>query len=334
MRDEDFIEISATVRILEKSVLSDAGLGRIADAADMGETLRLLSQNSSFDIPGVQEAESAIKSGLKAAYDEMRKHIPDMAVVDAAALPYEFHNIKTAVKTKHTGKDVQIYSDIPALAAGVVLDYVFGRLKPPAVGEDPVPDYVKEAVAETEAVYAETNDPQYIDIVLDKHMFARLFALCEGIGNEFISGYARLVADFHNLKTLLRVKNMQKGHRFLRDSLVAGGEAPPEFFVKHYDKTSDALAQAFHYKTFGDLVKQGVDIHTQAGNYAGLEKILDDHLIRHIQHSKLVAYGPDVPFAYLISRENEARAARLIIACKLKGMGSDELRERLRDNYA
>lgn len=327
------MEASAYLRVLEKRMLNSDSINRIADAPNASEALRLLSQNSEFEFSSLkrtEDYEDVLKSELKKTYDLLYKLSKSREVIDIPASKYGFHNLKVALKSKYTNKEADyLYSDITDLNLDVVKDFVFNGEK-----KDELPEYIVNAVEETESSYAENKDPQGIDIVLDRHMFAYMLTLCDKIQNDFITEYVRLSIDFHNIKALMRIKNMQKGSRFLNESLIPGGLTDTNFFLENYDKSPDTLASVFYYKHFGDVMQKGIESYNKTGNYGNLEKLFDNCLIEYVKKAKYVAFGAEVLFAYIISKENEIRQIRILVTCKNNNMQIDTLKERLRDNYA
>lgn len=332
-KNEDFVEASAYLRVLEKRMLNSDSINRIMDAPNALEAMRLITQNSSYDfnsLKRVEDYELVIRAELKKTYDLLYQLSKHREVVDIAAAKYDFHNIKVAVKAKFTGKDMaHLYSPLgtadPAELSACVKD---------TAARPQLPVYVQEAVRAAETEFAETKDPQMIDIILDKRMFGRMLELGEIIGNDFISHYLRLSIDYYNIKTMLRVKGMQKGTGFLRNAFVPDGLTDLKVFIEHYDKTPELLKTAFYYRYFGNLISTGVESYQKTGNFSLLEKLFDDSLIEETKKVKTIAFGPEILFAYLLSKENEARQIRIIVTCKNNRIKTDTLRERLRDNYA
>ena len=321
MKNEDFSQASIAVRVLEKRLMTGEAAIRVLDAPGITEALKQIEQESEYSFAGLKnpkDYESAIKAELKRVYVTLYSMTERRSVIDAAAVKYEFHNIKVALKAKHLDKDFsRLYSDIAGINPN-----------------EAEPEYIIKATALAEEAYNKTKDPQYIDTSLDKSMFARMLELSEQIGNEFISEYVRMSIDFQNVKTLLRAKNMSKGARFLTDAMIEGGLVDTGFFVKNFEKSADALPAAFFFKYFSAEIKNGIEGYQRAGNFAALEKVLDDRLVEHTKKAKYVGYGPEVLFAYALSKENEARQIRILLASKLSSIGLDQSRERLRDNYA
>lgn len=332
-KNEDFVEASAYLRVLEKRMLNSDSINRIIDAPNALEALRLITQNSNYDFNSLKrlnDYELVIHAELKKAYDLLYQISKHSEVVDIAAAKYDFHNIKVAMKAKYTKTDMtHLYSAFGAADSVVLAAYV----KDPAAGQQ-LPAYVKEAVRAVETDFAETKDPQRIDIILDKLMFDRMIELGEIVGNDFIMHYLRLSIDYYNLKTMLRVKGMEKGTGFLQEAFVPGGLTDLKVMIVHYDKTPEQLKTAFYYRYFGDLISAGIENYQKTGNFSLLEKLFDDSLIEETKKVKTIAFGPEILFAYLLSKENEARQIRIMVTGKNNGIKTDILRERLRDNYA
>ena len=341
MKSIDFIEASAYLRVLEKRILSNDNIERIAEASTLEETLRLLAQNSEYDFSQISssvEAEKIIQQGMIELYAAMYKLAGEKnrAVIDLAACKYDFHNLKVVLKARNNeaAKAIaqDLYSPISNLDMDYITEYLEGEIS--EVDVQKLPEYAKMALSRAQEAYEGSKDPQDIDITIDHIMFEHLFALADIVDSEFIKQYIRLSIDYYNVKTLLRVKNMNKGSRFLGASLIAGGIVERSFLLANYDKTPDALAGILFYKHFGNTVLNGVEYYNRTENYSDLERIFDNQLMAHIKNSKLIAFGPEILFSYLISRENEARQIRILVAGKQNQLPNDTLKERLRDNYA
>lgn len=332
MKNEDFVEASAYLRVLEKRMLNSDSINRIVDAPNTLETLRLITQNSEYEFSSLkrtEDYETVLKDELKSTYDLLYKISAHREIVDIPAAKYEFHNLKVALKSKYLNKDMSyLYANITDMNLSDVDKFVLEG----GTGEL-LPEYIVKTVQEVLQSFEENGDPQEIDIIIDKCMFAYMLSICEKIQNEFITEYVRLSIDFYNIKAMLRVKNMQKGTRFLNKAFVQGGLTDTNFLLEHYDKSLDTLASVFYYKYFGDVLQKGMEDYSKTGNYGSLEKLLDNCLIEYLKKSKYVAFGAEVLFAYLLSKENEMRQIRILVACKNNNIQVDVLKERLRDNY-
>jgi V/A-type H+-transporting ATPase subunit C len=324
------------VRVLEKKLIAGGGLERAADAPGTPEALRLLSQNSDYNFGSLQKPddyELLLKAELKRVYALAYKAVPGKTVVEILACKYDIHNIKAALKEKlHKGRTPPPYmavTDIdPALIETAVNGAQISALK------SDIPAHLVEAIDEAKAAWEKTENPQSIDIALDKAMFRRMLALCKELGCEFITGHVKAQIDFYNLKTLLRAKNMKKPAAFVAGCIIPGGATDEAFFTANYNKAPSALVQPGFYKSFGAALKKGVEEYEKSGNFSQLERLLDNYLIEETKKAKYVTYGPEIVYAYLFSKENEIRQVRIIVAGKQNGIRPEALKERLRESYA
>jgi V/A-type H+-transporting ATPase subunit C len=334
MKDTDFVSATAYLRVQEKRLLQNATLERLADAQNAAEALRMLSQNSDYDFAALKDPaayEASLKTELRRVYalgyklaDENR------GVVDILAAKYDYHNAKTALKAAHFRQRTENpYVTVTDIDPAAIEAYV---ANPAAKTE--LPAHLTAAITKAEELFAKTGNPQDIDVALDLALFARMTALAEDLGNEFITEYVQMSVDFYNIKTLLRVKAMQKGTAFLAEALAKGGKTPLSFFVENYPRTPAAMVPVFYYKYFGDAMRIGIESYEKTGNLSVLEKCFDNLGVAHTKQAKYLAYGAEVLFAYLLSKENEIRQIRILITCKLNHIGQEATRERLRDNYA
>ncbi|MDR2932358.1 MAG: V-type ATPase subunit [Oscillospiraceae bacterium] len=335
MKNTDFASVSAFLRVQEKRLLSGGDIDRVIDAPNADEALRMLSQNSDYDFASLKNAfeyESRLKAELKRVYESAWKLAGDNSeLVDILAAKYDFHNVKTAVKAAHFSQRTENpYFYVTPVAPGDIEDYVQNG----AAAKSGLPAHLKQAVDTAEDAYEHTQNPQNIDIAVDKALFAYQMTLCARLGNDFISDYMKMSIDFYNIKTLLRVKMMQKGTAFLTEALAPGGKTATDFFVENYSKNVSAMAPVFYYKYFGGAVQAGLEAFERDGNLSALEKRFDDLLVAHTKQAKYLSFGGEILFAYIVSKENEIRQVRIIVTCKQNGIGADALRERLRDTYA
>lgn len=333
MKDTDFLSMSSYVRVREKTLLDGAGLDRIADAASTQEALRMISQNSDYDFSALrrpEDYEDVVKAELRRVYEmayKLAKHYPE--TVEIIGCKYDYHNVKVALKAKYQG----VSGGLPFVEATPVAPKEIAAIVEKYDSKSSLPAHILEAVREGSAAFERTNNPQMIDIALDKRMYGHMLRLAEGFGNQFILGYVRNAIDYYNLKTLVRVKGMQKGTAFLAECLAPGGGTDPGLLMTNYGKNAGALAMAFSFKDYGAVVKAGMESFERTGNYSELERLFDNLQIAYVKNAKRIPFGPEVLFAYLVSKENEVRQIRLVVACKQNQVPVETLKERLRDNY-
>jgi V/A-type H+-transporting ATPase subunit C len=241
---------------------------------------------------------------------------PAPEVVELLTLKYDYHNLKTALKTHHGGGEAPFFRLTPTPPEAAAR----------AAGGDPrgLPGPLAAALAEAEAEYAAAQAPGAIDWALDRAMYRHALRLANGLGCGLITEYVSLSLDFYNLKTLLRVRALGLDLGFLNRALAEGGGLTVQFFAELFLKDLAGIEAALFYKPIGAVAKEGLGL-------AALEKRADQFLLRHLRQARYCAFGPEVLFAYGCAKEHEARQIRVVLTGKLNRIPRDVLRERLRD---
>lgn len=335
MKNTDFLDASAYLRVQEKRLLTAAALERAAETASIKEALRMLSQNSDYDFTsqkGESEYEDSLKAELARVYTLAYSLTEHTCLVDILACKYDYHNLKAALKAKHFPQRTAN----PYIAVTKIEPARLERLFEDGI--DPLktelPMHLIEAAAAMREAFAKADTPQSIDIAADKAMFAHMLTLAAQTDSEFIVNYVKTAIDFYNIKALVRVKDMKKGTAFLSDCLANGGLTATDFFVENYSKTLSAMLPVFYYKYFGDAMRLGVESYERTGNFSQLERMLDNLLVQYTKQARYITYGAEILFVYLLSKENEIRQVRILVTCKRNEIAPEALKERLRDNYA
>lgn len=334
MKATDFASASGRLRVLEKRMLTAGGLERIIDAESGHEAMHMLSQNSSFDFSTVEKDgnyESVLRSELTALYQLAYQLTPDARIVDLLCAKYDYHNLKLAVKSRHTASDMD---DLSLSFSKIPPETVKALLTDPKAGMNVCPDALIQAAKDAAELFAENPDPQALDIFVDLAQYSYMSNLSKEIGNEMIQNYVESAIDFYNVKTLMRVKNMEKGPRFLAKALANNGSIQAQDFVSRYDRNVDAIGDSLYYKNFGASVSASLEDYEKAGNFAALEKAADNYLLDIVKQAKYITFGPETIFAYVVAKENEIKQVRILLTCKFNRISDDVIRERLRDNYA
>ena len=149
--------------------------------------------------------------------------------------------------------------------------------------------------------------------------------------SPFLHELSRIIIDITNIKMYIRARSMNKSW-VLSESFIKGGELNEEFYFTEFDKSVEAFVD-LRQTRYGDTVKRGWELYTEKKNISGLEKLLDDFLMRYIRQSKLITMGVEPFIAYLFAKETEIRNVRIIMTGKINRLNDDLIRERLRLGY-
>ena len=332
MDKSKFIQLSATIRVLEKKLLTKADLDRLVEARDLEEALRLLGdtvyQKEIAKLDRPQDYELALKREKHRFIEEIINYTPDRRVVDLVALKYYYHNIKVIVKEQITGEDLKkLYIEFG--------DFNLSRLREEmATGKQisQVDNYF-EVAQQTLNLYKETKDAQLIDINIDQIYFKEIKKLSQELELPFVTEYIEDLIDFSNIKTVLRCQRQGRDIEFFKKALIDGGKISKDTFPHYFNSKIDGNSNLFKAAKFSKTIKQGIEYFNETGSLAKYEKLRDNYFISRIKDAKKLTYGPQVVTAYIIAKEIEIKNLRIILASKLNGLSSTFIRERLRDSY-
>ena len=328
----DYGQSVVTIRILEKRLLTRNRLERMIEAQTPEEVLKLLGETEysqdMADIHGSQDYEIILKRETERVFSIVRNMIKNTGIVDVLSLKYDYHNLKVLLKSKITGKD---FSSL-LMQAGTIDASKF-KVKFETQSND-LPREIMEAIDEVQKDFEENHNPQRIDIIVDKHYFRNLSRLAKKINVKVITDYVEGLIDFQNMITLFRVQKQKRDARFLETVIFEGGTISKNKIVASINDNTDTILNKFKKEKLGTYLVKGLETFSETKRLSELEKISDNYLMELNKESKYVVFGPEPLFTYLVAKEREINAVRMIMVSKINNISSDKIRERLRETYA
>lgn len=328
----DYGQSVVTIRILEKRLLTRNRLERMIEAQTPEEVLKLLGETEysqdMADIHGSQDYEIILKRETERVFSIVRNMIKNTGIVDVLSLKYDYHNLKVLLKSKITGKD---FSSL-LMQAGTIDASKF-KVKFETQSND-LPQEIMEAIDEVQKDFEENHNPQRIDIIVDKHYFRNLSRLAKEIDVKVITDYVEGLIDFQNMITLFRVQKQKRDARFLETVIFEGGTISKNKIVASINDNTDTILNKFKKEKLGTYLVKGLEAFSETKRLSELEKISDNYLMELNKESKYVVFGPEPLFTYLVAKEREINAVRMIMVSKINNISSDKIRERLSETYA
>lgn len=328
MKTAEFASIVALIRVWESRLLTRSQYDRFIEADNLGSALKLLSETPYGSYLEGDNFEAALSKAANNMYNDISKASPYEVIVEFMRVKYDYHNIKTLIKGRFLEKDLS-YLLIPN---GIVDTY---KLKSYINGEEvkELPALVKEAIDATVKDFEKTQDPQRIDIILDKYMFTHMGQIVKEINNEFINKYLVILIDLTNIKTLLRVKKLNKEAAFFRDLLIEGGSISTKTFRELYSEDFEGISNRLKSTEYGNMLRESMEYYTKTDSFAVLEKNIDNYLMNYMKKAKFFNLGLEPVVVYMYARETEIRNLRIILVGKLNKVSESLIRERLRESY-
>ncbi|HEY8362915.1 MAG TPA: V-type ATP synthase subunit C [Tissierellaceae bacterium] len=328
----DYVQSVTRTRVLETRLLSRARIERMVDAKDMEEVFKILGEteysNVMAGINRAEDYEKILSSELKRVYELMYEMSKDKIVVDLMALKYDYHNLKVLVKEKILNQDFSdMYTPISTTDFNQLkVNYLSGNLKE-------IEPRFREALEAVEKDYDENQDPQRIDILLDRFYFNHLYDLALETDIPLFKKYVKDLIDFTNIKTLIRVKKQKKDMKFLEEVLIQNGNISKEELVLSLNDPIEVITHKYRNYDISPEMKKGLEIYQNTGRLSELEKLMDNYLMELNKPSKYIHFGPEPLFSYIVAKETEIKVLRIIMVSKINRLSPEEIRERLRDLY-
>lgn len=328
LKENDFLSISARVRVLETRLLTAERMERMIDAKDAADAAKVLGECGYPDLPEVTNSalDAMLAQAQAALFEDMGKAVGNDALIDVFRCKYDYHNAKTLVKAE------ALKLDQDRLLLGG------GRYAPAALAEDyrredlrTYADTFREAIGQAREVLGSSGDPQQADIILDRAYFKELAALAKASGSKFLEGYVTTLIDGANLRAAVRAARLDKAGEFLRAVLVEGGSVSPDAIAR---VKGTELGKVFKDTAFRAAAEAGAALAVpNGGALTDFERMCDDTVMAYLAKARMIPFGEQPVVAYLYAREAEATAIRIILTGRMAGIDGATIRQRLRRAY-
>ncbi|ASS37054.1 V-type ATP synthase subunit C [Mogibacterium pumilum] len=327
----DFVYASSYVRSQESKLLSSEQLRNMTESKNIDDICKVL-QDAGYGSEGntltAANYQDVLKQAEASFFAEAKELSKSSAALNIFCYPADYHNLKVLLKAEALDIDRdELLMGNGTISASEMVKSVKER---ETIG---LTENMARALTEAIDVHARTNDPQMIDFVCDKYCFADIIEAAEQSKNSYVMGYVALWIDTINLKTFARVKKMGQPWKYFENVFIPGGTVDVQVFLGSYEDDFKQAAEKFQAYDIRKAVSEGGEAIDNSGDFTLLEKICDNLLVEYSREAKTVTFGLEPLVAYLIARQNEIKAIRIVLAGKLAKMSPELIRERLRETY-
>ncbi len=311
------------VRGLERGLLSAVALRqRLMGAETPEEVARALSEMGWGECKTQKDVEIAAEAQVFCACELVKECTTDPDATDCFLYPYDYLNIKLLLKARILNIEPGELSRCGTIDLSL-LEH--------AVQENnykELPDFLAEDMRRIEDHIAHTPNPLYIDAEVDKSMFAIIEKRMSKCKEKVFCDYFSARADLTNILIAWRVANMGREAEVALQLFVAGGSFSQQQLSELAQDPLIAKALV-RGKAYEGMASAAI----AQGNAALLEKLADDYglAIMRVHRYEPTSLIPLI--GYLLAKQREAAALRLIVTAKAVRMPDDKLHERLRELY-
>lgn len=316
------------IRALEKTLLTPAALERLASAGSVAEVARVLSEVGWGDSQNQPGVERLADEHVRTACSLVREITPDPGVTDLFLVKYDILNLKALLKARLLGEES------PALSENGTMEPERLRAAVAEANYAYLPALYQAALKEIESGIAVDQDAFRIDARLDILLFGLIADGLEAAKDcpLTIRAYFTARADAANMLIALRTGAMGRDADFAKSLFVPGGKLSPSALEPCVSEPTRLLAAARH-QPFFEAVRLGLERYEAGEGLAPLEKLLEDHQLSLLKPHRY-ALDSIVPLVgYLLAREREASAVRLIVTAKAAKVPEGALSTRMRRLY-
>ena len=319
MKSQDFTYAVSRIRMKETKLFSRKEIDRLISQKDYTSVFRTLSElgfGSGIDSDDVLTAEQS------KLWDLMKELVDDMSIFNVFRLQNDYHNLKVSVKLVYSNA---LPGDMLISGGTVDGNFIYECVKNRNFNE--LPEAMSDTAHKSLELLLKTGDGQLCDVVIDKAMLDAVSAFATASKDKVIRDYAELFIASANIKVAVRGAKLNKSLDFFTKSLAEcdslNVEALARSAVKGFDEICTYLL-ATKYKDAVEYIRKSM---------SSFEKWCDDMLIRgmRIQKSEPFTIGPLI--AYIIAKQNEIKAVRLILIAKQNGLDDNKINERIREMY-
>jgi len=332
INEGDYAYAASYIRAVENKLLDNSRFERMLEATGADEAFKILIEagygTGGANTESVYSFEAVLAEEMNKCYSFLSDIAPQIELINAFKRRYDYFNVKVLLKAEFLGQEAPPilvgYGTIsPELMKNIIRERDYGELTP----------ILAEAIEEIYDVFSRTQDPQTVDLILDKASYRQLAYDLKNIDSPFLHELADIIVDVTNIKMFIRARTINKAWDFIKKLLIEGGTVEEKVYFENSDKPVESFIGDLNRSKYADVVRKGFELIEAKKNISELERLLDDYIMDFMRRAKLVIMGVEPLVAYLFAKEAEVRNARIIMTGKINGLPVDMIRERLRSVY-
>lgn len=313
-------------QVLSKTLLSAQAIERLVALDAIDDVARALTELGWAEVRSKGDIERAAARSVEGASKFVRDITPDEAATDCFLIRYDALNLKLLFKGRILHENL---SALNLSGNGLIAVDRLSRMVSEARYAD-LPIELREAMEQIEKRTAVQMDPLFVDAAIDKATWRYIARRLGDTRDEVVKAYFVHRAELINLTIALRAASLGKGSAFARELFVPYGTLTPDALAPIADEPEKAASLASSRPYYGAV--SGI-LKSLPIDLSALERASDDHLLSLFRHHKYDNATVLPLIGYLLAREREAGALRLIVTAKTSNVDRAQLLARLRTMY-
>ena len=322
----------ARIKIIEDRLIGRDRINRMIESHTPEDAFRVLQDGgygaaATVDMPrDFEQMIAAEFAGLKALMDEIS---PDSELTDVLLMRYDYKNAKALLKMRMSSVDDDAaIADSGRIPARELREMVFSQ---DTFG---LPAHLAQAIEKAEMQIAIDPVPYKIDNIIDKAYIDWAVTSAKRKKSKFLTELFIEWIDMNNVLSLLRVRQMDADINHLQDALLDDGLLPLEMVLDAYALSDELVGMHFRDTPYGFHLENEIEKAIRQKRAWQFEHYIENLFIACAKKQKKKIFGMDPIISYIVAKENEATAVRMVMTGKLNDIDIDQIRGRLRDLYA
>lgn len=318
----------ARISALEKGLLNSQTIRRMAEGS-LEDAMRVLLDARYGNLPDAtsEDCERMIENVRRQTAETVLELSPDPAVTDLFLLETDALNLKILIKARLLG------STEPPFVEGGLFSRERLNTMTEAQEYGELPTAMAEALSQLEKKLKIQAEPQLVSVMVDYGYLKHCLTVSSGLKDAFVRQYFAALCDFDNVITFFRMRAMGAQKEDLKEMLLPSAGVSAQALIDAYELSAETLNKALSGSVAKGALQDGLSRMLISGNIATLEKVRDDYLLSLVNSHRHEAMTIFPIVGYLLARDREAKAVRLILTVKRNGLDDGVITERLRELY-
>lgn len=311
----------ARIRVLEAALMTDQDIHQLLSCQDHAACRQLLQEKGWGSANGLSDEEmlAAQEKQVWQAVEELRVEPRHFAVL---TLPRLFHNLKAAVKTVCSGRQIPglYYEGLTPDAAA--MEEIVG-----AGDWDRLPAMLQNPGKEAKEAMLTSGDGQLCDVIVDRACLEEILRSAEEEEEPAVRRYAELTVAAADIRIAVRAMKSGKTAAFLERALAPCRTLNKEALIRAAQGEQKSLMEYLE----GTEYREGAE--ALARGASAFDCWCDDVVTGMLKPQHYSSFGLGPVFAWVLGRFNEIRTVRIILAGKHNLLDNASIRERIRQMY-
>jgi len=322
MSDMQYAYAVARIRSKELSLLNTQVLEQLLASKSYEDCLHLLHDRGWGGSDGRENSEQLLQYEREKTWNLIRELVDDMSIFDVFLYANDYHNLKAAIKLVYENQETgHVFIDHGTVDPQVIFKAVKEH------DDSLLPEQMRKPAKEAFETLLHTGDGQLCDFILDKASLDAIYSAGSLSKNELLKTYAEVTVAAADIKIAVRACRTGKSFDLILRALAQCDSLDIQELARAAAQKEEAIYDCLGKTVYADAVE------ALRQSPSAFERWCDNAVIRAIRPQLYNPFTVAPLAAYILARENEIKAVRLILSGKMNHLPEQSIRERLREMY-